>query len=145
MSIQNTLNTAIYSKLAGTAGTALTSLLSGGTATPAVFYQQAPDDASLPYVVWLFPIGTDKNIIPHRMKEELIRAYVVAAGAAQAGTIDAAIDTLLHNGTLTLATASGWSQIWLRRENDYQLVTTTEAGVRYYTAGADYRVTLTKE
>ncbi len=144
MSSQTSLNTAIYTKLAGTAGTALTSLLSGGTASPSVFFAQAPDNATLPYVVWLYPSELDRNLIQHRMKDIVLRVYAVASAPAQAGTIDAAIDTLLHSATLTMGTASGYTNIWLRRENGYQLVTTSEAGLRYYTSGADYRVEITK-
>lgn len=141
MTIQNVLNTALYSKLSGTA---LTSLLSGGTASPSVFFEQAPDNMTLPYVVWSLPSEYDNNMIPHRMKDIIVRAYGVAAAPAQAGTIDAAIDGLLHGGTLTLGTASGYTQLRLQRENGYQLITTSEAGVRYYTTGADYRVNITK-
>ena len=49
MSAYNALNTGIYSTLSG--GTALTTAL-GGTA---IYYQQAPDEAALPYVVWELP------------------------------------------------------------------------------------------
>jgi len=132
----------------------LTSLLAGGTAgtayapgTPVLmstFFEQAPDNPVLPYLIWLYPSELDTNIIPHRMKDVVMRVYAVASAPAQAGTIDAAIDTLLHNKTLTLGTASGYTNIWTRRENGYQLATTSEAGVRYYTSGADYRVELTK-
>ena len=143
MSVQNTLNTAIYTQLAGTAGTALTSLLSGGTASPSVFFGQAPDNQSLPYVVWSFPSEIDQNLIPHRMKDVVLRAYAVAAAPAQAGMIDAAIDTLLNEVTLPIGTASGYSNIWTKRENGYQLISTSEAGIRYYTSGGDYRINLT--
>lgn len=141
MSSQNALNTAIYSKLSG--GTALTVLLNGGTASPSLYFEQAPDGASLPYCVWIFPSELDTNQIPRRMKNIVLRVYAVASAPAQAGTIDAAVDTLLHNATLTMA--SPWaSSLWLRRENGYQLITTSEAGLRYYTSGADYRVELTE-
>ena len=142
MSSQNVLNTAIYTELAGTAGTALTSLLAGGTAVPSVFFEQAPDNASLPYVVWLYPSELDENLTPTRMKDVIIRAYGVATAPAQVGTIDARIDTLLHEATLTMGTP--WSSVWLRRENGYQLVSTSESGIRYYTSGADYRVEITQ-
>ena len=140
MSVQNILNTAIYTRLAGTAGTALTALLSGGTASPSVFYQQAPDNYTLPYVVFLYPSEIDMNVIPHRMKDVVLRAYAVAAAPAQAGTIDAAIDTLLNEVTLTV---TGYTNIWSRRDNGYQLISTSEAGIRYYTSGGDYRINLT--
>jgi len=141
MTSQNALNTAIYTRLAGTAGTALTNLLAGGTAVPSVFFQQAADNNALPYVVWFYPSEIDDNKIQHRMKDIIIRAYGVASAPALAGTIDAAIDTLLNNATLTV---TGWTNIWTRRENGYQLITTSEKGVRYYTSGADYRVNITK-
>jgi len=140
MSIQNKLNTGIYTKLAGTAGTALTSLLSGGTAAPSVFFQQAPDNYALPYVVWSIPSELDTNEIPHRMKDIIVRAYGVASAPAQAGTIDAAIDTLLHEKTITV---SGYSNIRVQRETGYQLIDTSETGERYYISGSDYRVNIT--
>jgi hypothetical protein len=139
MSIQNALNTAIYSRLAGTA---LSSLLSGGTASPSVYFEQGPDNVTLPYVIWLLPSEVDQNQTPHRLKEVIVRAYAVAGAPAQAGTIDATIDTLLHGVNLTIGTP--WSNIWLVRENGYQLISTNEAGVRYYTSGADYRAILEK-
>jgi hypothetical protein len=141
MSIQTALNTAIYTKL--TAGTALTSILAGGTAAPSLYFEQAPDNAALPYVVWLLPSELDDNAITHRMKDVIVRAYGVAAAPAQAGTVDAQIDAQLHNATLSFGTASSWKSIWMRRENGYQLVSTSESGVRYYTSGADYRVNIT--
>lgn len=141
MTSQTSMNTAIYSKLSDTT---LTSLLAGGTSAPSVFYQQAPDNATLPYVVFLYPSELDENTIPHRMKDIIVRAYGVAYAPAQAGTIDAAIDGLLHNGTLSFGTATGWTGIWLRRENGYQTISTSEVGLRYYTSGADYRAEITK-
>jgi hypothetical protein len=142
MTSQNALNTSVFSKLSGTA---LGTLTAGGTASPSVFFEQAPDKQALPYVVWSYPSELDENLIPHRMKNIVLRAYAVAAAPAQAGTLDAAIDTLLNGATLTFSgTPVAWTSIWLRRENGYQLVTTAENGVRYYTSGADYRVELTK-
>jgi hypothetical protein len=143
MSSQTAINTAVYNKL--TSGTALSGLLSGGTAAPAIFFGQAPDNAALPYTVFLYPSELDTNQIYHRMKDIVMRVYTVASGAAQGGTIDAAIDTLLHNQTLIFSgTPATWTNIWMRRETGYQLITTSEAGIRYYTSGADYRVELTK-
>lgn len=136
MSSQNLLNTAIYTRLS--AGTALTSLLSGGTAVPSVFYQVAPDGFTQPYVTWSFPSEIDENLIPHRMKNIVLRVQGYCTSPALAGTIDAQIDTLLNEAELSLGTP--WTNIWLRRENGYQMVSPTEAGIRYYTSGADYRV-----
>lgn len=139
MSIQNVLNTAIYSRLSG--GTALTSLLSGGTASPSVYFQQAPDGVVQPYVVFFIPSEIDLNLISHRMKDIVVRVQGYSTSPALAGTIDSRIDALLHDVELSLGTP--WTNIWLRRENGYQFVSPTEAGIRYYTSGADYRVELT--
>jgi hypothetical protein len=154
MSIQNALNTAVNTQLSGTA---LTSLLAGGTAGTAyaggtllsVFYQQAPDNAVLPYVVFLYPSELDQNDTPHRVKDVVLRAYGVTTpstgGATLAGTIDATIDGLLHGKSLTFSgTPAAWGTVKLMRENGYQLISTSEAGIRYYTSGADYRVILEK-
>ena len=140
MSSQTVLNTAIYSRLS--AGTALTSLLSGGTATPSVFYQDAPDNFTQPYVTWSYPSEIDENLIPHRMKDIVLRVQGYSTSPALAGTIDNQIDVLLNETELTLGTP--WTNIWLRRENGYQMVSPTESGIRYYTTGADYRVEITQ-
>ena len=140
MSSQNALNAALYTRLAGTAGTALTSLLTGGTTTPSVFYNQAPDNISPPYVVFSYPSEIDSNLIKHRLKDIVLRVEGVTNTPALAGTIDGVIDTLLNEQELTV---TGWTNIWLRRENGFHLVSTSEAGVRYYQTGADYRVNLT--
>ncbi len=143
MSSQNFMNAAIFTRLAGTAGTPIAAL---GSAWASVYFEQAPDNATMPYVVWLYPSEIDQNLTPTRMKDIVLRVYGVANAPALAGTIDAQIDTLLNEAELSFAGSPGtsWTNIWLRRENGYQLVTTSEAGLRYYTSGADYRVEITK-
>ncbi len=130
----NALTDGIYNKLTG--GTALTSLLSGGTASPAIFYQQAPDNQPFPFVVFNVQGGGDLNVSPSRLKEVLIyaRAYSnVSANAA--GAIDAQIDALLHGGTVTV---SGYANYAIQRETDVENVETT-ANAKIYTAGGVYR------
>lgn len=76
----NELGSAIYSKLS--AATALTSLLAG---TTSIYHLQAPDNATLPYVVFSTQAGGDENQTPIRRKNLLyfIRGYsAVSAGAA---------------------------------------------------------------
>ena len=138
MSSQLALGSALYSRLSGTA---LGTLLAGGTAAPAIFHEQAPDGQVLPYVIFSYPSEVDDNSSPRRLKDIVIRCYAVALNDAQAGTIDACIDTLLYRNPL--GSAGGWKNIRLQRENGYQLITTSEAGIRYYTSGADYRAEIT--
>ena len=138
MSSQLAFGSALYTRLSGTA---LGTLLGGGTALPSIFHAQAPDNATLPYVVFLTAAETDDNQQSRRLKDVIVRVYAVAGNDAQAGSIDKQIDTMLHR--VSLGSANGWNNLRIQRENGYQLVTTDEAGKRYYTSGADYRVEIT--
>jgi len=137
MSSQLALGSALYSRLCGTA---LGTLTAGGTASPSVFFEQAPDNQSTPYVVFLYPSELDNNQQSRRLKDVVVRVYGVANSPAVAGSLDSAIDTLLHRKALTM---TGWTNLQLIRENGYQLVSTSESGIRYYTSGADYRAEIT--
>jgi hypothetical protein len=130
----NAMGTALYSTLAG--GTALTTLL-GGTA---IYNQQAPAGAALPYVVYSLQGGLTENIDPGTRRDltYFVRGY--SASAKRAGEIDAAIEALLHRKTLTV---TGWRNFWTTRETDLELVETTPAGESIYMSGAFYRIRLT--
>jgi hypothetical protein len=125
------LNTALYSKLGGTAT----------SAGSAVFYLQAPDNQALPFIVFDYAGDRDENLDANRTKDALlsIRAYAATPGAA--GTIDGQIDTLLHLAPLTV---TGWTNFWIARENAYSLVETDPSGRKTYMSGADYRIRLDK-
>ena len=137
MSIYTALNTALYSTLAG--GTALTALLADATS---VYFEQAPDDAEMPYVVFNFQALGDGNVTPHRTKDALVfaRAYN-QTGPALAGTIDAQIDALLHGKVISVA---GWANFWTAREQDLSVVETDSANVKTWMAGGLYRLRLEK-
>ena len=134
MSAFNALNTGILSTLSG--GTALIGAL-GGTA---IYYQQAPDGAALPYVVWNYQGGGDENITQSRMKNLLVYVRGYAASPALAGTIDAYCDALLHNKTISV---TGWSNFWTAREEDISLVENLPDNTRIYSEGGIYRIRLT--
>lgn len=131
----NTLNTAIYSRLQGTS--AITSLLAG---TTAIYNLQAKDAQEYPYIVWNVQGGGDENQTKNRTKNLVVyvRAYS-GVSAAQAGSIDAQVDTALHLNPLNV---SGWSNIWLAREQDIELVETEPSGRKIFTSGGLYRVIL---
>ena len=133
----NALNSAIYSRLQTTSG--ITSLLSG---TTAIYNQQAPENAVLPYVVFSTPSEIDENMTQNRTKNNIvfIRAYS-GVSASQAGSIDAAIDTALH---LIPLTVSGWTNFWMVREQGIELVETQPTAKNIFMAGAQYRVRLDK-
>ena len=131
----NVLNAAIYSRLQTTS--AITSLLSG---TTAIYNQQAPEGATLPFIVFSTPSELDDNMTQNRTKNNIvyIRAYS-GNSAAQAGSIDAAIDTALH---LIPLTVSGWTNFWMAREQGIELVETQPTGKQIFSMGANYRVRL---
>lgn len=137
MSAMNALNAAIYSKLTG--GSGLIALLATSTS---IFYEQAPDDAALDYVVFSLQGGGDENLTPNRTKNLVmfVRGYS-QTGAAKAGQIDAACDALLHGSALTV---TGWTNFWSAREDDLAAVEVDRAGVKTYMSGGMYRIRLDK-
>ena len=137
MSAYNALNAAVYSRLS--ADSTLTTQL-GGTY---VYYQQAPDqfwNSGSACVLFDWQAGGDDNLTPSRMKNMVMhaRAYTTT-GAALAGTIDARLDTLLHNYTFTVV---GWTNFQTMREEDIAIVENPPDGQKVYQAGGLYRVRL---
>ena len=113
MSVTNALNTAIYSVLSGNA--ALVSLLGGS----AVYYQQAPDNADLPYVVFSHPAGQPDNTHGNDMRNQLVYVRGYSGTVAQAGSIDLHCGTTLHRRSLSV---SGYSNFWTAREQEFNLI-----------------------
>ncbi len=130
----NALNAGIYTVLTG--GTALTNLL-GGTA---IYYEQAPDNTAYPYVVFSIQGGGDLNLSPSRMKDMLyfVRGYSKVS-PAMAGSIDAQLDALLHNKTITV---TGWSNYNTQRETDIENTEVDNANQTIYMAGGVYRISI---
>jgi len=132
------LNTAIYSRLNG--ATALTALLAG---TTSIYAQQAPEGAAYPYVVYNIQGGGDENLTPNRTKNIVVfvRGYS-KTGNAQAGSIDAQIDTALH---LVPLSPSGWTNVWLARETDVETVENPPTGGQIWMNGGLYRCIVDKD
>jgi len=132
------LNQALFSRLNG--ATALTALLAG---TTSIYTQQAPESATYPYVVYSVQGGGDENMTQNRTKNLMVfvRGYSKASNA-QAGSIDAQIDTALH--LVPFTGVSGWTNIWLARETDLETVETTPTGGLVFMNGALYRVIMDK-
>lgn len=133
----NELDAALYTRLQGTA---ITSQLSG---TTALYHIQAPENATLPYIVWNIQGGGDENLTQNRTKNLVvfIRAYS-GNTAAQAGSIDAQVDAALSNSSPL--TVSGWTNIWLAREQELETVQLEPNGKQVFMAGGLYRVWLDK-
>lgn len=126
------LNTAIYNRING--ATAVTSLLAG---TTSVYALQAPEGATLPYIVWNVQGGGDTNDTSNRLKNLVIFIRAYASTNARAGSIDAAIDTALHFVPFTGVT--GWTNIWLARETDLETVENPPTGSQVFMNGGLYR------
>ena len=126
------LNTAIYNRLNG--ATAVTSLLAG---TTSVYALQAPEGATLPYIVWNVQGGGDVNDTSNRLKNLVVFIRAYATTNARAGSVDAAIDTALHFVPFTGVT--GWTNIWLARETDLETVENPPTGSQVFMNGGLYR------
>ena len=135
MSVYNVLNAAIYSKLTG--GTALTAILSGGTAS--IYGKQATDGAALPYVVFSPVAGGPLNICPADMRDMVYFVRGYSLSDAGAGSIDAQISSLLHGGSLSV---SGYTNYNIVREQDFSMIENLPSGQKVYMAGANYRISL---
>lgn len=125
------LNTAIYSKLGGTA-------TSAGTA---VFFEAAPDNQPLPYIIWDYVADQYDNQTPVDTVNAVVFVRAYASTRAAAGTIDGQIKALLHKATLSV---TGFTNFQTRRENAYSQEETDKSGRMTYMAGAEYRVRLSE-
>ena len=128
------MGTALFTTLSG--GTPLTSEL-GGTV---IYAGHAPDNASLPYVVYSHQGGGPENINSSDLRSDVWNVRGYAATRPQANRIDGQIEALLHRQTITV---SGYNTFWLVREENYSLDEQQPDKTWVYTAGGLYRVRLT--
>ena len=134
---------ALYGALAG--DTTLNDLL----AAPAngfaksIYYQQAPQSATCPYVVFSRSSGTPTDTFgtPGAIESDvwLVKAIDQAGSADVAESIRARVQTLLNDATLSI---SGATLCYLRRQSDVDYPETVD-GVRYQHAGSLFRVVTT--
>ena len=130
---------ALYSKLA--AGTALTALLAGGTAS---IYGDAPEDhAAYDYVLYGHSGGGPENQNASALENNvwLVQSFTTT-NAKRAAQIAGAVDALLHKQVLTIGTRSN---IWTARETNIKLTEVDPAGTRIFRAGGFYRIRSTGE
>lgn len=130
---------AIYGKLSG--DTTLTNLL--GTAAPgytkSIYYQQAPEKAGFPYVVFSKQSSTPRYALGARLYDNdlwLIKAVDRRDTADTADAIASRLDALLTDSTLSI---SGKTQLYLRRESDVDYPENSD-GVVYHHAGSLFRL-----
>jgi hypothetical protein len=133
----NALGAAIYTKLSG--GTALTALLSGGTAS--IYSVIAPYEADYDYVIFNVQQGNEANDTSHRVKDITLQVRAHSTQLAKAGTIDAACDALLHGQALTV---TGWKTLRAVRSVDIELIEYDEANRPIFTRGGLYDLKIEK-
>jgi len=139
VSFQNDCDTALYTALS--ASTAVTSLLSGGTASPQVWRAVAPQGTTTPYVVF----AAQSPSIPRRVLSGVayesalytVKAVVQSNSASLAGTIASRIDTALDGPTLTFA---GHAHMRCSRVQDIDYPEIAPDGSVYQHRGAIYRI-----
>jgi len=124
------MGSALYTKLA--AGTALTTLL-GGTA---IYNGLVPQGTATPYVVYQFTSGSDLNSSPRRARDYVVTIKAVSDEQAEAENVDDALDTLMHEATLTI---TGWGNYWTARDQDV-VYEQYAGGIVYWHRGARYRI-----
>lgn len=136
---------AIYGKLAG--DSTLNALLGtppSGT-TKSIYFQQAVDNATFPYVIFFQSSGTPvyafETITDGKpaFDNEIWTVKAVDRSDSGDGADRAAdrINVLLTDGVLSI---SGRTQLYLRRESDLPGFTEVTDGVRYIHAGALFRL-----
>jgi len=125
------LETGLYNKLK--ADSSLTTLL-GGTL---IYNRRAPQNPGTAYVVFQWQGGGDENLQPSRSRNVLYTVKAVCDTAEKAAAVDSAIDTALHNTTLTV---SGWTNINVVRTDDVNFVESTGVETAYYHAGGIYQI-----
>lgn len=128
--------TAIYTTLK--AATALTSMLAG---TTSIYHLQAPDNATLPYVVYSHQGGGPELINPSNLESNVwwVRAFSTTS-ALNAALIFEQVDSLLHKKNITITDAT---TIQCVREQNIALVENPPTGKPIYTCGGMYRIRTT--
>jgi len=129
------LNQSIYNRLGS--ATAVTALLATGTP---IYALQAPEGATLPYITFSIQGGGDTNDTANRLKNLVVFVRAYATTNARAGSIDAQIDTALH--LIPFTGVSGWTNIWLAREQDLEIVENPPTGGQVFMNGGLYRCML---
>jgi hypothetical protein len=132
---------ALFGKMSG--DTTLNNLLHAPPAgyTKSIFYQEAPNKAGLPYVIFNQQSGTPAYGFASTtvMDNEiwLIKGVDRNESADTADSIAERLDALLTDGVLSI---SGKTQLYLRRESDLPSYSETVDGVRYIHSGALFRL-----
>ena len=132
----NATDVAVFTKLTG--ASALTTLLSGGTAS--VFNWVGPQNTDPPYVIFnvqspSVPVRTLTGVAYENLIYS-VRGVTVGPTTAAAGTIATQINVALDDKALSI---TGFTLMYLRRVQDIDFPEIV-AGQQYHHRGATYRI-----
>lgn len=131
---------AIYGAMAG--DSTLTGMLGtpGAGFTQSLYYQQAPQDAPYPFVIFQKQSGTPIEAMgdPSALEDDLwlVKALDRSTSADVAEAISARVTSLLNDASLSI---SGATLCYLRRQSDVDYSETID-GVVYKHVGSLYRL-----
>ena len=131
---------ALYGRMAG--DTTLNNLLGTPAAgfSKSIYYQQAPDEAQFPFVVFHKQSGipTETFADPSAIESDvwMVKGVDRNTTADTSEAIQARLQTLLNDAPLTI---SGSVLLYLRRQSDVDYPETVD-GVQYKHAGSLYRL-----
>jgi hypothetical protein len=131
---------ALYTRLA--AGTALTALV-GGTTSPKIYHNQAPEDVDPPFLVYTWMGGGYTHETPGVWADGVLMVMAFSeVDQKSAGAIAQAVFNLLDRQPLTV---TGWGNPALFAEAPHvQEDVTDESGITTYQCGDEYRIMLNK-
>lgn len=128
MGWQTALGTALYSKLTNTAGTALWSTR--------VYDTQGPLGGSIPYVIFQYSGGGDRNMSPSRILDCEYRIECIGASQADARSGADYIEAALRDQSLSV---SGFNEIACTQTDLFNRIDNVD-GKQFYRKGAFYRI-----
>ena len=132
----NQVFSALYTTL--TASTAVTGLLSS---TTAVYDTIAPQSARYPLLIMQQQAWSVETIDANEREDAYITIKAIGTTSfGQSGTIDAAVRTLLNDGS---ASISGHTTLWQKATEQLRYVEADAAGRRFYHVGHVYRLRFT--
>lgn len=120
--------------------TANASLVGALSASNAVYWQQPPVDASLPFIVVGYASGGEENDTPTDSFDMDITVKVVTVNSSDSSSIAETIRSTLHRQTLTFDT---YTTVKVTHTNVIDYVENAER-VQYWHCGGIYRIRASK-
>ena len=99
----------------------------------------APQGQARDYVIFQWAGGGPENITPSDMRALTYLVKGVSDNQKTAAEIDELIEDALHKQTLTI---SGYTNLWMRRSDQVQLVETSSDGTPVFHRGAYYQIVI---